>query len=67
MYVEKPFVETREEADTLFALARERGRLICAGHQLLRDPAFCQSIRLHLVEASANITAAAEVTASLFR
>jgi predicted dehydrogenase/nucleoside-diphosphate-sugar epimerase len=40
VYVEKPFVETPEEAEALFALARERGRLICAGHQLLRDRAF---------------------------
>ena len=40
VYVEKPFVETAQEAETLFALARERALLICAGHQLLRDPAF---------------------------
>jgi predicted dehydrogenase/nucleoside-diphosphate-sugar epimerase len=40
VYVEKPFVETREEADALLALAAERGRLICAGHQLLKDRAF---------------------------
>src|SRR5438045_6937651 len=40
VYVEKPFVETLREAETLFALARERGLLICAGHQLLRNPAF---------------------------
>lgn len=40
VYVEKPFVETLEEAERLFLLAGERGRLICAGHQLVRDPAF---------------------------
>jgi len=40
VYVEKPFVETQVEADALFALARERGLFICAGHQLVRDPAF---------------------------
>src|SRR6266498_6016732 len=40
VYVEKPFVETQVEADVLVALARERGLLICAGHQLIRDPAF---------------------------
>jgi predicted dehydrogenase/nucleoside-diphosphate-sugar epimerase len=40
VYVEKPFVETPAEAETLFQLARERGLLICAGHQLLRDPAY---------------------------
>jgi predicted dehydrogenase/nucleoside-diphosphate-sugar epimerase len=40
LYVEKPFVETRAEADELFALARDRNLLICAGHQLMRDRAF---------------------------
>lgn len=40
VYVEKPFVETAEEAERLFRLAKERGLLICAGHQLVRDPAF---------------------------
>ncbi|HEV8304138.1 MAG TPA: Gfo/Idh/MocA family oxidoreductase [Gemmatimonadales bacterium] len=40
VYVEKPFVETPQEAETLFALARQQGVLICAGHQLVRDPAF---------------------------
>jgi len=40
VYVEKPFVETQVEADALVALARQRGLLICAGHQLVRDPAF---------------------------
>jgi nucleoside-diphosphate-sugar epimerase/predicted dehydrogenase len=45
VYVEKPFVETPEEAETLFALARERELLICAGHQLVRDPAFQRLMR----------------------
>jgi len=45
IYVEKPFVETPQEAATLLALAGERGRLICAGHQLLRNPAFDQLLR----------------------
>ena len=40
VYVEKPFVETQVEADALFALGRERGLLLCAGHQLVCDPAF---------------------------
>jgi predicted dehydrogenase/nucleoside-diphosphate-sugar epimerase len=40
VYVEKPFVETQVEADTLFAAARERGLVICAGHQLVCDPSF---------------------------
>jgi len=45
VYIEKPFVETSDEADALFALARERGRLICAGHQLTRDPAFGNALQ----------------------
>src|SRR5258705_6146023 len=45
VYVEKPFVETPQEAETLLALAQERGLLICAGHQLVRDPAFRRLIR----------------------
>lgn len=39
VYVEKPFAETRAEAEALFALAQSRGLRLCAGHQLLRDPA----------------------------
>lgn len=45
VYVEKPFVETPQDAETLFALARERNRLVCAGHQLVRDPAFRRLIQ----------------------
>lgn len=48
VYVEKPFVETPEEAEALFGLARAGrggGLLICAGHQLLRDPAYQQLMR----------------------
>jgi predicted dehydrogenase/nucleoside-diphosphate-sugar epimerase len=45
VYVEKPFVETRDEAEALFAAAQERGVLICAGHQLVRDRAFLQLTR----------------------
>lgn len=40
LYVEKPFVETRAEAEELFRLAGDRKLLICTGHQLMRDPAF---------------------------
>ena len=40
VYVEKPFVETADQARTLLALARERDRDICVGHQVARDPAF---------------------------
>lgn len=40
VYVEKPFARTRNEAVRLLDLARARGRIVCAGHQLLRDPAF---------------------------
>ncbi|OLE37515.1 MAG: hypothetical protein AUG00_07950, partial [Candidatus Rokubacteria bacterium 13_1_20CM_2_70_7] len=44
VYVEKPFVETRAEADTLFQVAAARRRLICAGHQLVRDPGFVRAM-----------------------
>lgn len=50
VYVEKPFVETQVEADTLFAVARERRLLICAGHQLVCDPSFSR-----LVERAADL------------
>jgi len=42
VYVEKPFVDTPEQADTLLRLAESRQRLVCAGHQLLRDRAFAR-------------------------
>ena len=40
VYVEKPFVETSVQARTLLELARGRGREVCVGHQVARDPAF---------------------------
>jgi predicted dehydrogenase/nucleoside-diphosphate-sugar epimerase len=40
VYVEKPFALTTHDARSLLDLARTHGRLVCAGHQLLRDPAF---------------------------
>ena len=40
VYVEKPFALTADDASGLLALARARRRLVCAGHQLLRDAAF---------------------------
>jgi predicted dehydrogenase/nucleoside-diphosphate-sugar epimerase len=40
VYVEKPFALTVADARSLIDLARSRGKLLCAGHQLLRDPAF---------------------------
>jgi predicted dehydrogenase/nucleoside-diphosphate-sugar epimerase len=40
VYVEKPFALTERDARVLLQLARDRGLLVCAGHQLLRDPAF---------------------------
>lgn len=45
VYVEKPFVETREEAETLIHIAATRQRLVCVGHQLVRDPAFVRTLR----------------------
>lgn len=40
VYVEKPFALNVRDARALLDLARGRGRIVCAGHQLLRDPAF---------------------------
>ena len=40
VYVEKPFAFTTADAEALLSLADARGRLVCSGHQLLRDPAF---------------------------
>lgn len=45
VYVEKPFVEVATEARDLLAIARERGRLVCAGHQQLRDAAYLSLLR----------------------
>ena len=42
IYVEKPFVERQHEADALLRIAADGGRLVCAGHQLLRDRAFLE-------------------------
>ncbi len=39
VYVEKPLAPSRLEAVELLATARERGLLVCPGHQLLRSPA----------------------------
>lgn len=38
VYVEKPFTDTVAAAERLLSLARERGRLVCPGHQLLFEP-----------------------------
>ncbi len=40
VYVEKPFARTDDDARALIDLAEQQRRLVCAGHQLLRDPAF---------------------------
>jgi len=40
VYVEKPFASTIGDATRLIEMALERGVLVCAGHQLLRDRGF---------------------------
>ena len=40
VYIEKPFALTADDARSLLSLAAARGRLVCAGHQLLHDPGF---------------------------
>lgn len=42
VYVEKPFALRSLDAERLLQAAASRGRLVCAGHQLLRDRAFEQ-------------------------
>ncbi len=40
VYVEKPFTQNATEAETLVAIASERGRALCVGHDQLFDPAW---------------------------
>jgi predicted dehydrogenase/nucleoside-diphosphate-sugar epimerase len=40
VYIEKPFALTVEDARALLDVASAQRRIVCAGHQLLRDPAF---------------------------
>ncbi len=40
VYVEKPFALTSDDAFRLLELAARERRIVCAGHQLLFDPAF---------------------------
>jgi predicted dehydrogenase/nucleoside-diphosphate-sugar epimerase len=40
IYVEKPFAESSAEARSLLDVARLNGLTVCAGHQLLYDPAY---------------------------
>ena len=45
VYAEKPFVEAEHEARELIERATARGKLLCAGHQQLRDPAYLKLLR----------------------
>lgn len=45
VYVEKPFADTTRDTEELLALAAQRGLLVCAGHQQLRDPAYLTLLR----------------------
>ena len=38
IYVEKPFTEQSDQAQTVLELAKARGLSVCAGHQLLFEP-----------------------------
>ena len=42
VYVEKPFALDAAEATEMLAMAAERGRLVCAGHDRLFDPAWLE-------------------------
>lgn len=46
VYVEKPFAETVADAGRVLDIARSRGRLVCAGHQLLFEPPAQRAARL---------------------
>jgi predicted dehydrogenase/nucleoside-diphosphate-sugar epimerase len=46
VYVEKPFVETREAAAQLAKIADRKGLKICAGHQLLYEPPTVSALKL---------------------
>ena len=45
VYVEKPFALTARDADRLLELAARKRRIVCAGHQLLFDPAFAALVK----------------------
>ncbi len=45
VYVEKPFVEVDAEARELLTTSQQRDRLVCAGHQQLRDAAYVALLR----------------------
>jgi predicted dehydrogenase len=47
VYVEKPFTVDRAEADELIAAAESSGRMVCAGHDQLFDPAWEECRDLH--------------------
>jgi predicted dehydrogenase len=47
VYVEKPFTPTTRDADDILAAARDRGRLVCVGHDQLFDPAWEECRRRH--------------------
>ncbi|MFN0097658.1 MAG: Gfo/Idh/MocA family oxidoreductase [Gemmatimonadaceae bacterium] len=45
VYVEKPFTESLADAEHLLRVAQETGQLICSGHQLIRQPAYADTLR----------------------
>jgi predicted dehydrogenase len=47
VYLEKPFALNVHEADEIFAAAETGGRLVCAGHDQVFDPAWEECRRLH--------------------
>lgn len=54
VYVEKPFALTARDARALLDLASSRRRIVCAGHQLLFDPAF-QTLTKRVAELGAPL------------
>jgi predicted dehydrogenase len=61
-YVEKPFTVDLAEADLLAAAARRHGRRVCAGHNLLYDPAVRE---LHALVADGAVGEVVHVQATM--
>lgn len=47
VYIEKPFTRNLPEAEELIDLAEKAGRLVCAGHNAVFDPAYQRLLDMH--------------------
>lgn len=46
LYVEKPFVDTTDQAESILQMANDRGLSVCAGHQLLFERPTIEALSL---------------------